>query len=105
MIILQNSDLRTLLNQRRVYFFAVIAVTIILLLPTPKPVEIAGQTISISFQGQAAIALLVGLIIIFVTEALALGATVGIVYAWIIFLASSQKKMQLEFLAAMLSGF
>jgi len=70
---------------------AIIAAVIILLLPTPGPVEIAGETISLGSQGQAALALLVLLIIIFITEALPVGAAVGIVYAWVIFFGIFEK--------------
>lgn len=78
-------NLWTVIKSKKGLIIAGVVVTIILLMPIFDSVEIAGQTISLDFKGQASIALLVGLIIIFLTESLPIGATVGIVYAWVIF--------------------
>lgn len=63
---------------------AIIAI-LVLYLPQPQPVEFAGKTIILSLAGQRMLALLAGLVVIFMTEALPIGTTVGIVYAWIVF--------------------
>jgi len=64
---------------------AALVASIILILPQPDSIQFGEQTITLSPQGQKALALLGALIVIFVTEALPIGATVGIVYAWIMF--------------------
>lgn len=64
---------------------AALVASIILILPQPESIQFGEQTITLSPQGQKALALLGALIVIFVTEALPIGATVGIVYAWIMF--------------------
>ena len=57
----------------------------VLLLPSPGPAEFGGVSIVLTPQGQAMLALLAGLIIVFLTEALPIGGLVGIVYAWVVF--------------------
>lgn len=64
---------------------AAIIAAVILYLPQPGPVEFGGKTIILSLAGQQMLALLAGLVVVFMTEALPIGATVGIVYAWIVF--------------------
>lgn len=58
---------------------------LILYLPQPQPVEFAGKIIVLSLAGKRMLALLVSLVVIFITEALPIGATMGIVYAWVVF--------------------
>ena len=62
--------------------FAVAA--LIVLLPLPSPVQYGEETISLTAEGKAAIALLVLFVIIFVTEAMPFGMTMALVYSWII---------------------
>jgi len=63
-----------------------IAVAIFILsMPQPQPFEFAGKTIVLSLAGKKMLALLASLVVIFITEALPIGTTVGIVYAWIVF--------------------
>jgi len=57
----------------------------ILSFPLPQPVQFAGKTIVLSLAGKKMLALLAALIVIFMTEALPIGATISIVYAWIVF--------------------
>jgi len=57
----------------------------ILYLPQPEAVEFAGESIVLTLAGKRMLALLAALVVIFITEALPIGATVGIVYAWIVF--------------------
>jgi sodium-dependent dicarboxylate transporter 2/3/5 len=64
---------------------AAIIAAVILYLPQPGPVEFGGKTIILSLVGQRMLALLAGLVVIFMTEALPIGITVGVVYAWIVF--------------------
>jgi len=65
---------------------------LILNLPQPQPVEFAGQSIVLSVVGQKMLALLAALVVIFMTEALPIGTTVGIVYAWMVFFNILQGK-------------
>ncbi len=71
---------------------AVIIALFILYFPQPGPVEFGGKTIILSLAGQRMLALLGGLIVIFMTEALPIGATIGIVYAWIVFFGILPEK-------------
>lgn len=71
---------------------AAIVALFILSLPQPKPFEFGGSTIILSLAGKRTLALLASLIVIFITEALPIGATVGIVYAWIAFFGILPKK-------------
>ncbi len=64
---------------------AAIIALLVLYLPQPRPVEFGGKTIILSLAGQRMLALLAALVVIFITEALPIGTTVGIVYAWIVF--------------------
>ena len=64
---------------------AIVALTI-LYFPQPQAVEFAGESIILSLAGQKMLALLAALVVIFMTEALPIGSTVGIVYAWVIFM-------------------
>jgi len=71
---------------------AIAVALLILYLPQPMPVEFAGKTIILSLAGKRMLALLVSLVVIFITEALPIGTTVGIVYAWIVFFGILPKK-------------
>ncbi|MCH8904606.1 MAG: anion permease, partial [Bacteroidetes bacterium] len=73
------------LKEKKGLIIASLAALIILLLPQPAPVEFGGNTIILTIEGQRIIALLVGLIIIFITEAIPIGAVIGLIYAWIAF--------------------
>lgn len=61
-----------------------IAITI-LISPQPGPIQFGEDTITLSPQGLKALALLAGLVVIFITEALPIGSIVAVVYAWIAF--------------------
>ena len=64
---------------------AALVAFIILILPQPEPIQFGEQIITLTPQGQRALALLGALIVIFITEALPIGSIVGVVYAWIMF--------------------
>ncbi|MFH1519490.1 MAG: DASS family sodium-coupled anion symporter [Candidatus Omnitrophota bacterium] len=85
---------RFLLSIQRKYglIIAAIVALIILYLPQPQPVEFAGESIVLSLAGKRMLALLATLVVIFITEALPIGATVGIVYAWIVFFGILPEK-------------
>lgn len=80
-----RSAIRSFVYERTGLMIAALVATVILFLPTPEPFEFSGQTIVLSIAGKRMLALLAGLVIMFITEALPIGATVGIVYAWIVF--------------------
>lgn len=73
-----------LVKKKKWLITAVVVAAVITLMPTPDPVFIGGKEIVLSPAGQKMLALLAFLIISFVTESFPLGATIGIVYAWIV---------------------
>lgn len=57
----------------------------ILSLPSPDPVQIGSKIIELSVTGQNTLALLGVIFVIFITEALPIGASIALIYAWIVF--------------------
>lgn len=84
---LRDIRFRLLLFIRKRYgiIITIIVAIFILSMPQPQPFEFAGKTIVLSLAGKRMLALLASLVVIFITEALPIGVTVGIVYAWIVF--------------------
>jgi len=82
---LRKKYLYPFLRKWKGLIFAALAALIILFLPQPSPFQFAGATIILTIEGQRIIALLAMLIVIFITEAIPIGATVGLVYTWIVF--------------------
>jgi len=84
---LRDIRFRFLLFIRKRYgiIITIIVAIFILSMPQPQPLEFAGKTIVLSLAGKRMLALLASLVVIFITEALPIGTTVGIVYAWIVF--------------------
>lgn len=74
------------LRARKGLIFAALAAIIVLSLPLPEPVEFGGKIITLSPEGQRMLALLVAVVIIFVTESLPMGSLVFLVYVWIVFM-------------------
>jgi sodium-dependent dicarboxylate transporter 2/3/5 len=69
------------------YKWLIVAVAVaaaIILAPTPNAVEFGGKSIELTPGGQKMLALLVFLVISFITEAFPLGAAIGVIYAWIV---------------------
>jgi sodium-dependent dicarboxylate transporter 2/3/5 len=74
------------LAKRRKGFLVALAVALIIVfLPQPDPVRYGDQTIPLTREGKAAIALLALFILVFVTEAMPFGMTMALVYSWIVF--------------------
>jgi len=73
------------ITRRYGLILAAMIAALILYLPQPDPVEFAGKSIVLSLAGKQMLALLAALVVSFITEALPIGATIGIVYAWIVF--------------------
>jgi sodium-dependent dicarboxylate transporter 2/3/5 len=84
--------IKDFLREKTGLIIAALAVIGVLLAPAPAPFEFGGKMIELTRSGQQMIALLAGMVIIFVTEALPLGSIVGLVYAWIIFFGILPEK-------------
>ncbi|MFH1428023.1 MAG: DASS family sodium-coupled anion symporter [Patescibacteria group bacterium] len=84
--------LLNIIKENKGIILAAIVAIVIILLPTPKPFWFGGKMIVLSQQAQIMLALLGALVIIFVTEALPIGATVFIVYVWAVFFGLGEPK-------------
>ncbi len=80
-----KAKLLSSLKRRHGLIIAAMVAAVILYLPQPEPVEFGGKSIVLSLAGKQVLALLAALVVSFITEALPIGATIGIVYAWIVF--------------------
>jgi len=72
------------LYQRKGLILSLLVAALIMVLPKPGPAEFAGQVVELSDGGYKMLALLAMIVIIFITESLPLGATVALVYGWVV---------------------
>jgi len=70
--------------RRKGLLLAIPLALIVLLLPTPGPTDFFGQAVELTRAGQNALALLVFLVVVFITEALPIGAALAVIYGWIV---------------------
>ncbi len=100
--VLNKDTLRTVggaVRNKTGLLIAIIVVLAIILAPAPAPFDFNGTTIELSHHAQLMIALLAGVVIIFLTEALPLGALVGIVYVWLVFFGIFNKETAASYLS------
>lgn len=70
--------------EKKWIFFAAALALSFLSLPGLPPVMVRGETIALTSMGQSVVALLLMLIVFFITESVPIGAIIAIVYTWLV---------------------
>ncbi|MFT7183924.1 MAG: sodium-dependent dicarboxylate transporter 2/3/5 [Oceanicoccus sp.] len=81
-----NSSILNWIGERKGLIVAILVSIVILLLPQPEPIAFGDDLVALTADGQKMLALLALVMIVFVTEALPVGALVFVVYSWLVFL-------------------